>query len=42
MRGVLSLPDGLVLIHDLEAFLSPEEETALDSALSALEGDRAR
>jgi purine-binding chemotaxis protein CheW len=41
LRGVLSLPDGLVLIHDLEAFLSPEEETALDSALSTLEGQRA-
>lgn len=42
LRGILSLPDGLVLIHDLEAFLSPEEEVALDAALRALEGQRAR
>lgn len=37
LRGVLSLPDGLVLIHDLESFLSPEEEEALQSALHAAE-----
>ena len=42
LRGVLSLPDGLVLIHDLEAFLSPTQEDALDSALRSLETPRAR
>jgi purine-binding chemotaxis protein CheW len=31
--GVISLPDGLVLIHDLEAFLSDDESRALDAAL---------
>lgn len=33
IRGVVQLPDGLVLIHDLERFLSLEEERALDEAL---------
>jgi len=33
LKGVLSLPDGLVLIEDLESFLSPAEEESLDSAL---------
>jgi purine-binding chemotaxis protein CheW len=33
IRGVISLPDGLVLIHDLEAFLSIDESRALDAAL---------
>ncbi len=33
IRGVVQLPDGLVLIHDLEKFLSLEEECALDEAL---------
>ncbi|MEI9895029.1 MAG: chemotaxis protein CheW [Chthoniobacter sp.] len=33
IRGVVQLPDGLVLIHDLEKFLSWEEERALDEAL---------
>jgi purine-binding chemotaxis protein CheW len=32
--GVLKFPDGLVLIHDLEQFLSPTEQSALDQALS--------
>jgi purine-binding chemotaxis protein CheW len=32
-KGVLSLPDGLALIEDLESFLTAGEETALDSAL---------
>ncbi len=31
--GVVKLPDGLVLIHDLDAFLSLDEEAALDRAL---------
>lgn len=33
-RGVIRLEDGLVLIHDLELFLSPEEAQGLDVALS--------
>jgi purine-binding chemotaxis protein CheW len=32
--GVIALDDGLVLIHDLDRFLSPEETDALDTALS--------
>lgn len=34
IRGVIQLEDGLVLIHDLEQFLSPEEARALDHAMS--------
>lgn len=34
VEGVVKLKDGLLLIHDLESFLSLEEETALDEALS--------
>lgn len=34
VAGVVSLSDGLVLIHDLAGFLSLEEEKALDEALS--------
>jgi purine-binding chemotaxis protein CheW len=41
LQGILSLPDGLVLIQDLEAFLSAGEEVELDSALRAAERDRA-
>ena len=32
--GVLRLEDGLVLIHDVERFLSPDEARDLDAALS--------
>lgn len=35
--GAVSLPDGLVLIHDLEKFLSLEEARALDQAMSGKE-----
>jgi purine-binding chemotaxis protein CheW len=35
VRGVVKLPDGLVLIHDLDRFLSPEEERILDEALKS-------
>jgi purine-binding chemotaxis protein CheW len=35
VRGIACLPDGLVLIHDLEAFLSMDEERTLDEALEA-------
>lgn len=34
IRGVIPLDDGLVLIHDLEVFLSPDESRALDEAMS--------
>jgi purine-binding chemotaxis protein CheW len=37
LRGVLSTSDGLVLIQDLESFLSPEEDAALESALRVAE-----
>ncbi|WAC04829.1 MAG: chemotaxis protein CheW [Methanoregula sp.] len=33
IQGVVKLPDGLVLIHDLDTFLSLDEETALNVAL---------
>lgn len=33
VKGVAKLPDGLVLIHELETFLSLDEEAALDLAL---------
>ncbi len=36
IRGVVALPDGLVLIHDLDAFLSPEEQRTLDEAMGAI------
>jgi purine-binding chemotaxis protein CheW len=42
VRGVISLPDGLVLIQDLERFLSDDESVTLDSALAAEEVRRAR
>lgn len=35
VAGIASLPDGLVLIHDLDAFLSLEDERALAQALTA-------
>jgi purine-binding chemotaxis protein CheW len=41
IRGVLALEDGLVLIHDLEQFLSPVESNDLDDAMRA-EEERAR
>ena len=36
VRGVVKLQDGLVLIHDLEQFLSDEEERILDEALKSV------
>jgi purine-binding chemotaxis protein CheW len=33
VHGIVKLPDGLVLIHDLDQFLSPEEERTLGEAL---------
>lgn len=35
IAGVAKLPDGLLLIHDLETFLSQAEGTALDAASSS-------
>lgn len=34
VKGIVKGPDGMVLIHDLDSFLSLEEERALDAALS--------
>jgi len=34
IAGVASLPDGLVLIHDLTTFLSAAEQDSLDTALA--------
>lgn len=36
VKGVLRLPDGLILIHDLEDFLSSEEEFMLDESMKRL------
>jgi purine-binding chemotaxis protein CheW len=35
VAGVAKLPDGLVLIHDLRAFLDEAETTALDDAMAS-------
>jgi purine-binding chemotaxis protein CheW len=34
VKGIASLPDGLVLIHDLEALLSIDDERTLEGALA--------
>ena len=34
VKGVVRLEDGMILIYDLNKFLSLEEETALDEALA--------
>ena len=39
VEGVMKTEDGMILIHDLERFLSLHEETALDEALEALNRD---
>ncbi len=36
VKGVVRLEDGLILIHDLDAFLSLEEEEKLDDALKPM------
>jgi purine-binding chemotaxis protein CheW len=41
VRGVIALADGLVLIQDLERFLSPAEANALDRAIDDEEATRA-
>jgi purine-binding chemotaxis protein CheW len=38
LAGVAKLDEGLVLIHDLEAFLSEAEAASVDEALAAHEG----
>ena len=38
VEGVLKLPDGLILIHNLEKFLSLKEEKVLDSAMGESAG----
>lgn len=35
VAGIAALPEGLLFIHDLEAFLSADEERSLDQALEA-------
>ena len=35
--GIAALPDGLLFIHDLDAFLTPEEEGQIERALEARE-----
>jgi purine-binding chemotaxis protein CheW len=35
LDGIARLPDGLVLIHDLESFLSAAESASLDASLAA-------
>jgi len=35
ISGVIQLEDGLVLIQDLEHFLSPDEASTLDEAMNA-------
>lgn len=39
VSGIAKLPEGLLLIHDLMAFLSEAEGAALDAALASAEGD---
>lgn len=34
VKGVVTLDDGLIVIHDLESFLSLDEDCALDGALA--------
>jgi purine-binding chemotaxis protein CheW len=38
VAGIVALADGLVFIHDLDTFLSLDEEERLTQALSELEG----
>ena len=36
-QGVVRLKDGLIFIHDLERFLSLDEEQSLDEAMQGLQ-----
>lgn len=38
VKGVLVLGDRLILVHDLDAFLSLEEDASLDRAMASSEG----
>lgn len=38
--GVIKLEDGMILIHDLDRFLSLEEETLLDRAIDETRGNK--
>ena len=38
IEGVVRLPDGMILIHDLERFLSMEDEKMLAKAMEGSEG----
>jgi len=40
MTGAVSVSDGILLIHDIEAFLSPEEESQLTEATGETEPSR--
>jgi purine-binding chemotaxis protein CheW len=33
VAGVAALPDGVLLIHDIDSFVTPDEESQLDKAL---------
>jgi purine-binding chemotaxis protein CheW len=35
VAGVVALPDGVLLIHDIDSFVTPDEEGQLDHALRA-------
>ena len=41
VSGLVKLPDGLLVIHDLQAFLSEAESEMLEHALSEIEAERA-
>ena len=38
LEGIAKLEEGMILIHDLDKFLSLDEETALDNAIAHHEG----
>jgi len=40
VEGVVKLKDGLILIHNLDTFLSLEEETALEEAIKKQQADK--
>ncbi len=42
VEGVVKLDDGIVLIHDLDTFLSLEEEEKLDKAVDKINGEKRR
>jgi purine-binding chemotaxis protein CheW len=42
VEGVVKLEDGLILIHDLDRFLSLEEEKDLDKALKKTSKEKTR